>query len=324
MANSYNVLVTGATGFIGRALVDRLLARVDADVIALVRRQSSDLPEKVSQILISGRAGWGNVQIPSGLTTVVHLAGRAHVLKETSSSPIDLYREDNVDSTLALARQALAAGVKRFIFISSIGVNGSSTEGKSFDESSTPAPKADYAISKWEAEQGLRKLLRGTEMELVIIRPPLVYAGHAPGNFRRLMRLVGTGLPLPFASINNFRSMVSLENLVDFISVCLDHPAAANEVFLISDGVDFSTPQIVERLAEGMGRRAFLLPMPLRLMRWVARGVGKEAMYEQLCGSLIVNSSKAHSLLGWSAPLAAEDALMVAGRKFREMTSKKQ
>lgn len=324
MANSCNVLVTGATGFIGRALVDRLLARVDVGVTALVRRQSLDFPEAVSQIVISGRAGWRDVQIPSGLTTLVHLAGRAHVLKETSSSPIDLYREDNVDSTLALARQALTAGVKRFIFISSIGVNGSSTTGKPFDESSIPAPRADYAISKWEAEQGLRELLRGTEMELVIIRPPLVYAGHAPGNFRRLMRLVGTGLPLPFASIGNRRSMVSLENLVDFITVCVDHPAAANEVFLISDGVDFSTPQIVERLAEGMGRRALLLPMPSRLMRWVAQTVGKEAMYEQLCGSLIVNSSKARTLLGWRAPLSAADALTLAGRNFGVMASKKQ
>jgi nucleoside-diphosphate-sugar epimerase len=316
-----NVLITGATGFIGRALVQQLLGRECGHITVLVRRHCSDISDDVTQIVLGGDKGWRDIPFPEGITTLVHLAGRAHVLKETSSSPIDLFRADNVETTLVLAKQALAAGVKRFIFISSIGVNGSSTTNNSFDESSTPAPKADYAISKWEAEQGLRELLKDSDMELVIIRPPLVYAGHAPGNFRRLMRLVDTGLPMPFASVDNRRSMVSLENLVDFISLCIEHPAAANEVFLISDGEDFSTSRIVECLAKGMGKRTVLLPISSRLMRWGARVVGMEGAFEQLCGSLVVDSSKARSLLGWRTPYSAEKALIKAGRDFEVMSS---
>jgi nucleoside-diphosphate-sugar epimerase len=154
-------------------------------------------------------------------------------------------------------------------------------------------------------------------MELVIIRPPLVYAGHAPGNFRRLLKLVATGLPLPLASINNRRSMVSLGNLVDFISLCVGHPAAANETFLISDGVDLSTPQIVERLAQGMGKRILLLPVPLGLMRYGARVAGLGGAFEQLCGSLVVDSSKARKLLGWQEPLGVDQALLAAARDFK-------
>lgn len=300
------------------------LVREGACITALVRRRCSEIPEEVLQVELGDDVSGRVPRLPAGITTLVHLAGRAHVLRETSGSPIDLYRADNVDFTLALARQALAAGVKRFIFISSIGVNGAATASAPFNESSIPAPKADYAISKWEAEQGLLELLKETDMEVVIIRPPLVYAGHAPGNFRRLMRFVHTGLPLPFASVENRRSMVSLENLVDFITVCIDHPAAANEVFLISDGVDFSTPKIAMRLAEGMGKRVLLLPIPLRLMSWAARVAGREGMFDQLCGSLVIDSSKARSLLGWRAPMGGDEALVVAGRDFKARRFKEQ
>ena len=319
MTSSQKILITGATGFIGRELLQQLIAKKDVDLTALVRSQSQDIPSEVAQVIVNSNATWADLPFPEGVTTLIHLAGRAHVLKEISSSPLDLYREDNVEFTLNLARKALASGVKRFIFISSIGVNGSSTTSTPFDESSIPAPKADYAISKWEAEQALRDLLNGSDMELVIVRPPLVYAGHAPGNFRRLLKLVTTGLPLPLGSVDNCRSMVSLQNLVDFISLCIEHPAAANETFLISDGADLSTTRIVERLAEGMGKRILLVPVPLGFMRWGARVAGMGGAFEQLCGSLVVDSSKAFNLLGWRAPLDADQALIKAGRDFKAM-----
>ena len=319
MTPSQKILITGATGFIGQELLQQLIAKKNTDLTVLVRSQSQEVPSEVAQVIINSNVTWADAPFPEGVTTLIHLAGRAHVLKETSSSPLDRYRADNVEFTLNLARKALATGVKRFIFISSIGVNGPSTTNTPFDESSIPAPKADYAISKWEAEQGLRNLLKGSDVELVIVRPPLVYAGHAPGNFRRLLRLVATGLPLPLASVDNRRSMVSLGNLVDFISLCIEHPAAANETFLISDGVDLSTPQIVERLAEGMGKRILLVPMPLGLIRWGARVAGLGGAFEQLCGSLVVDSSKARNLLGWREPLGADQALVKAGRDFKTM-----
>lgn len=322
MTPSQKILITGATGFIGQELVQQLIAKKNVDLTALVRSQSQKVPSEVAQVIINSNVAWADAPFPEGVTTLIHLAGRAHVLKETSSSPLDLYRADNVEFTLNLARKALATGVKRFIFISSIGVNGSSTTSTPFDESSIPAPKADYAISKWEAEQALRELLKGSDMELVIIRPPLVYAGHAPGNFRRLLKLVAVGLPLPLASVDNCRSMVSLRNLVDFISLCIEHPAAANETFLISDGVDLSTPQIIERLAQGMGKRTLLVPMPPGLMRWGARVAGMGGAFEQLCGSLVVDSSKACNLLGWRAPLGADEAVIESGREFKAMRTR--
>lgn len=322
MTPSQKILITGATGFIGQELVQQLMAKKNVNLTALVRSQSQKVPSEVAQVIINSNQTWADAPFPEGVTTLIHLAGRAHVLKETSSSPLDLYRADNVEFTLNLARKALATGVKRFIFISSIGVNGSSTTTTPFDESSVPAPKADYAISKWEAEQALRELLKGSDMELVIIRPPLVYAGHAPGNFRRLLKLVAIGLPLPLASVDNCRSMVSLRNLVDFISLCIEHPAAANETFLISDGVDLSTPQIIERLAQGMGKRTLLVPMPTGFMRWGARVAGMGGAFEQLCGSLVVDSSKARNLLGWRAPLGADQAVIEAGRNFKAMHTK--
>ncbi|KHK65784.1 NAD-dependent epimerase/dehydratase family protein [Pseudomonas frederiksbergensis] len=311
MAVSKKILITGATGFIGCELLHYLLPRRDLELVALVRRQSLDIPNAVTQLVI------GADPLPGDVATVVHLAGRAHVLKESSSSPIDLYRADNVEFTLSLAREALARGVRRFVFISSIGVNGPCTNGAPFNEESIPAPAADYAISKWEAEQALIELLRGSDMELVIIRPPLVYAGHARGNFRRLMKLVSTGLPMPFAAVKNRRSMISLDNLVNFISLCIDHPRAVNETFLVSDGVDFSTAQIVELLAGGMGKRVLMLPVAPIFMRWCARAVGMRGAFEQLCGSLQVDTDKARDLLGWSPPVSAESAIMQAGRDFR-------
>jgi nucleoside-diphosphate-sugar epimerase len=318
---SNNILITGITGFIGQALQQHLLAK-NKNITALLRRKNLNLPIKVNQLVATDNNSWAKTPLPKNITTLIHLAGRAHILKETSDTPLELFRKDNVESTLQLAQQALIAGVKRFIFISSIGVNGQRTTTTPFNELSTPSPKADYAISKWEAEQGLHNLVNGSGMELVIIRPPLVYAGHAPGNFQRLLKLVSTGLPLPFSSIRNARSMISLDNLVDFIALCIEHPAAANETFLVSDGMDFSTAQIILHLADGQGKKVTLLPIPAGLMHWGAKLIGRENTFEQLCHSLVVDSSKARNLLQWMPKQRADEALIQAGRDFKVISSK--
>jgi len=313
-----SVLVTGASGFIGQQLVSYLSELSSFRVVATAR-YSISVPETV-QFRQSPELGedsdWGEVL--SGLETVIHLAGRAHVLNESSASPLELFRKVNCDGTLSLARQALAAGVRRFVFISSIGVNGYQTISDPFNESSLPEPHADYALSKLDAEQGLRKLVAGTSMKLVLIRPSLVYAAHAPGNFQRLLKLVASGMPLPFALVKNQRSMVALENLVDFIALCIEHPAAANELFLISDGVDVSTPEIIRYLSEGMGQKTCLLPVPNILMRLGASLIGKQVMYTQLCGSLVVDCSKARNLLGWKPRISPAESLIKAGRDFKK------
>lgn len=317
MTSSNAVLVTGATGFVGRALLDRLGSDPSIVISAQVRCEGADLPEGVAPVLFADNYGPSAGSPLDHVDCVVHLAGRAHVLRETLADPLAEFREVNVTGTLNLARQAMAAGVKRFIFISSIGVNGSYTSGESFTESSVPAPHADYALSKLEAEQGLLKLVEGSCMELVIIRPPLVYAGHAPGNFQRLMKLVATGFPLPFSSVTNQRSMIALGNLVDFIALCIEHPAAANELFLVSDGVEVSMPEMVRYLAEGMGRKVFLYPVHRAFMCWGANFFGKQALYNQLFSSLIIDSSKARTILGWTPPLTPAQALCESGSKFK-------
>lgn len=248
---------------------------------------------------------------------LVHLAGRAHMLRDAVEDPLLAFRNVNVEGTLNLAKLARDNGVKRFVFISSIGVNGAHTVGRAVNEESMPAPHAEYALSKWEAEQGLWDVVRDSGMELVIIRPPLVYAGHAPGNFGRLLKLVAARIPLPLGSIRNQRSVIALENLVRFISLCVDHPAAANELFVISDGQDVSTPQIIQYLAQGMyNKSSRLFPMPQTWLRTGARLVGKSNMYSQLCDSLVIDSSKARELLGWRPVVSTHDGLKKAGYDF--------
>ena len=309
------LLLTGATGFIGQAVTQRIVTDAKYSLTVAVRSTTAVFSDAVSVAQIAdltSETDW--VTALSGVDVVVHLAARAHVLKETYNDPLVEFRRTNVEAALAFAKQALHAGVKRFVFISSIGVNGSRTLDFPFSELSLPDPHADYAISKFEAEQALLALLKDASMELVIIRPPLVYAGHAPGNFSRLLKLVASGIPLPFGSVRNQRSMVALENLADFIVLCADHPAAGNKLFLISDGVDFSISEIVKYLAEGMSKKVRLLTVPVSLMRLGAGIVGKQHVFEQLCGSLVIDSSKARNLLGWHPPLKADDALRKAGR----------
>lgn len=295
------VVVTGSSGFIGSNLCRYLQAR-GYDIQPLLRRPAGiadDLPV-----------------VPRPVDCMIHLAGRAHVLADRESDPLHAFREANCANTLRVAKAALAAGASRFIFVSSIGVNGQQTCQQPFDEQSPPAPHADYAVSKYEAELQLQALVHGSAMELVIIRPPLVYAGHAPGNFHRLLRLIALGAPLPLRSVQNQRSMIALDNLVDFISTCIEHPAAANELFLVSDAEALAIHEVIDLLAAGMGNKPCLIAFPQNLIRWLATFLGRKSMYVQLCGSLAIDASKAGRLLGWQPPVAAQEALRRAGADY--------
>ena len=308
------ILLTGSTGFIGCALHSRLSAQPELSVFGAGKQAPAH--ERYNCVgEINGNTDW--VSALQDIQVVVHLAARAHVLTAEARDKTALFRETNVDGTLNLARQAAAAGVKRFIFISSIGVNGAQTHGEAFDESASPAPQAAYAISKYQAEQGLLELCKGAAMELVIIRPPLVYGGAAPGNFQRLLKLVASGLPLPFASVNNQRSLLALENLLDFIACCITHPAAANQLFLPSDGEAPSTAQMMRYLAQGMGRKPRLFAFPVGLLRWCGGLLGRRVQFDQLCGSLLVDSSKSRDLLGWQPVVSTQQALLKAGREYQ-------
>ncbi|WP_426132021.1 NAD-dependent epimerase/dehydratase family protein [Pseudomonas sp. DWP1b1] len=316
------VLVTGATGFVGRELIRACVDSDCIDVVAALRNAQSYGAPNVDVVVIGDISEAANRESAlKGVDVVVHLAGRAHVVGEAHAGALAKFRAVNLEGTRRLAEQAREAGVKRFVLISSIGVNGAQTLGNAFREDSTPAPHADYAVSKLEAEQALRQIAQGSAMEWVIVRPPLVYGAQAPGNFGRLLKLVSSGLPLPLAAVENSRSMISLENLVQFLLLCITQPAAANQLFLISDGVAMSTPEIIKHLAVGMGVKARLLPCPPVLMRWGASLIGRRGMYTQLCESLVIDSSKANSVLEWVPPLSPELALQKCGREFLAIKS---
>lgn len=312
------VLITGVNGFIGQALFSYLSEQTDYSVFGTSRKfyQAGLRPDEIFFVSdISNSTNW--MSILSGVDVVIHLAARAHVLEKDGVNSANQFNSTNVDGTLQLARHALQSGVSRFIFISSIGVNGAETINKAFSESDQPNPCAEYAMSKLRAEQELIRLLSNKKMDYVIIRPPLVYAADAPGNFGRLMKAVVLGMPMPFLKIKNQRSLIALPNLISFISLCIEHPAAANQTFLISDMTDLSTKEIIEFLAEGMAQNIFLFPVPDLVMAFFARAVGKQSMYIQLCKSLIVDSTKAVELLGWSPVISARDSLVQVGKEFK-------
>lgn len=298
------ILLTGSTGFVGRALT-QVLVREGSEVIAVARSEDriknggASAAKAYIEPDLNATTDW---RLPLMHTDVViHCAALAH------GEPGDV-RSTNVEGTLNLARQAADVGVRRFIFISSIGVNGSSSS-RPFTESDPPNPKGPYAQSKLEAEQALWSVQRETGLEIVIIRPPLVYGSQAPGNFGTLVRFVDKGLPLPLGSVRNKRTLLGLDNLVDLIRVCLEHPAAANQVFLAGDGKDLSTTELLRGVARALGRPPRLIPVSPRLLRLGARILGKEAMAEQLLGSLQVDILKARDMLGWEPPLSVEEGL---------------
>lgn len=300
------VLVTGANGFVGRALCARL-DQAGHQVVPGVRRPCGISGEKVVGD-IDGATRWA--EAVQGCQTVVHLAARVHVMRDTAADPFDEFRRTNVAGTLNLARQAAAAGVRRFVFISSVKVHGESTQaGRLFSEGDAPAPQDAYGLSKLEAEQGLLSMAQATGMELVIIRPPLVYGPGVRANFQSLMRAVAKGLPLPLAAVDNRRSLVGLDNLVDFIVTCMAHPAAANQTFLVSDGEDLSTPELIRRLAQSMGKPPRLFALPQGLLRALAALAGRKAAMERVCGNLQVDITKARTILAWRPPQSVRQGL---------------
>lgn len=306
------ILVTGANGFIGSGLVPEFCAH------GYTVRRCTRNPGEGSDMAV-GEIGpdtdWS--QALMGISAVVHLAGRAHVLNDISKDPLAEYRRINVEGTLTLARHSVQAGVRRFVYISSIGVNGIQSTYP-FTESETPQPVEPYAISKYEAEQGLLQISRSSDMEVVIIRPPLVYGPNAPGNFGRLLRVVHKGLPLPLGAVHNKRSLVALENLVDLIVTTIVHPAAANQIFLAGDGEDLSTTELLQRMARALGRPLRLIPVPVWLIEAGAYLIGKQMLAQRLCGSLQVDISRARDLLGWVPPVSLDEAMKKTANHFLE------
>ena len=308
MANPI-ILLTGSSGFVGRAVCSK--ASREGFEIRGTLRYNERTPALMTPVEIGDISASSTWQVAlKGITTVLHLAARVHVMQDTAVDPIAAFRAVNVGGTLNLARQAAAAGVKRFVFVSTAKVNGESTQpDRPFTEADIPNPQDAYSLSKYEAEQGLRQISADTGMEVVIIRPPLVYGPGVKANFATLMQAVQQGRPLALGSVNNRRSLVALDNLVDFIITCMTHLKAANETFLVSDGNDLSTAELVRGLARAAGVSPRLLPVPVWALQAGAMLLGKEDEVQRLCGSLQVDISKARQLLGWRPPVVVDEGL---------------
>lgn len=312
-----NIVITGTTGFVGSALLPALSQHHQTH--AITRTEFGDLLPTTDYTAALTHAD-----------VVIHLAARVHIMHDTAADPLEAFRRTNTAGTLNLARQAATAGVRRFIYLSSIKVNGEHTQPRqpftapmastplSHHSSSSPSTFGrgaggegldPYAQSKQEAEQALRELARETGMEVVIMRPPLVYGAGVKGNFKSMMNWINKGIPLPLGSIHNYRSLVALPNLIDLITTCIDHPAAANQTFLVSDGEDLSTTDLLRRLSLALGKPSRLIPVPQKLLETMLNLLGKQAIAQRLCGNLQVDITKTKELLGWTPPVSVDAAL---------------
>jgi nucleoside-diphosphate-sugar epimerase len=303
----YKILVTGASGFIGKVLCQALREK-GHDVIAVVRHQQASENTTGSVVIptIDGTTSWeGKLD---GIEVIVHLAAKAHIPVQKMAGQLAEFRKINTQGTLHLANCAAQAGVKRFVFLSSIGVNGNQSVAP-FNESSVPNPVEPYAVSKWEAEEGLKNIADTTGMELVIVRPPLVYGANCPGNFLALLGLIYSGLPLPLCTINNKRSFIGIDNLADFLALCVEKPGAANKTFLIADNEAISTPNLIRMLATAMHKPALLFPMPYPVLHAAAALIGKAPVLDKLCGTLQIDASLASKALNWQQPKSSYDGL---------------
>jgi nucleoside-diphosphate-sugar epimerase len=307
------VLVTGANGFVGEHLCRYMLNngyRVKAALRHIM--PNWQLCDQVAVGDIDNATDWSRAL--AGMDIVVHLAARVHVMQESEADPLTAFRRVNVEGSIALARQAAQSGVKRLIYLSSVKVNGEQTYGEPFKADDEPGPEDAYGISKWEAEQALREVSEQTGLELVILRPVLVYGAGVKGNLERLMALIKRELPLPLAGVSNRRSLLSIQNLLDFTRCCIEHPHAPGEVFLVSDGEDLSTPDLIRKMAQAMDCRARLFPVPVSLLRLGGWLTGRSPVIARLTEDLQVDIAKNRSQLGWTPVMSMERAL-------REMVS---
>lgn len=308
------ILLTGATGFVGRALLARL-QDAGRPVRAALRTAASCAAAETAVIGdIGPDTRWQDAL--QDIDCVVHLAARTHVLDDRSTDPLAVYREINVLGSVRLAQQAAAAGVRRLVFLSSVKVNGETTALHPFTEADPPAPLDAYGITKTEAENALRRIGAETGMEIAILRPPLVYGPGVKGNLLRLLDLVHRGIPLPLASIRNQRSLVYVDNLADAIVCCIDAAAAAGASYMVSDGEDVSTPELIGKLAAAMGKSPRLLPCPPALLNLGAAMLGKRATALRLTGSLTVDSSRIRHDLGWQPRSSLDQGLNAMARWY--------
>lgn len=302
--NLASVMVTGANGFIGRRLCAQLITTGHA--VKPVVRNETGLPNEAVVGAIDSTTDWRRVL--EGCNAVVHLAARVHMMRAGAHDQLALYREANTNATVNLARQAAEARVQRFVYVSSIKVNGEGRDAP-YRETDAPAPEDAYALSKWEAELGLHRTAQETGLEVVILRPPLIYGPGVKANFQRLIQAVARGWPLPLGAVRNRRSLLYLGNFVDAIRLCVEHPGAAGQTFLLDDGEPVSTPDVVRALARAMNRPARLLAVPVGVLQCAGTLLGKRAEVARLTGSLYVDSSAIRSSLGWKPPFSMEEGL---------------
>lgn len=308
------ILITGITGFLGSRLSE-LLRKREFEVSG-----SSRVGDTTRNIYasgdIDGHTHWQ--EIVSGCDVVIHAAGRAHILRDTETDITEAFMRVNCEATIKLAKDACAAGVKQFIFISSIGVNGENRQQQVISEMSTPNPLSPYALSKYEAEKQLLEIFKDTEMGITIIRPALICGPGAPGNIERLLKLVASGLPLPFKHVNNVRGMASLDNVCDFIIHCINHPLAKGEIFVFSDEDELSIEEIANTMSAGMNKKTRLIAVPPFLLKMLLTMFGKRKIYEQLFSSLSIDASKSRNFMKWQPVITIRDSLFAAGQAFHK------